>query len=107
MVRWGEICLAQGRHDLLSTQGFVKTSIRGNTFPEKYQPESFFATLGGQRHTPWLDWSWIITPSKIPPGGRFVISAIPPDRVPADDIQSVWEFVHSSAPVACARLMKP
>lgn len=100
-VRWGKICLARGRHVLLSTEGFVKFS-RSKTW--KDQPESIFAVLGpGQLG----HWSWTITPAKIPSGARFLLSAIPPDRVPRNDIQAVWEFVPKSAPVACARFMKP
>lgn len=105
MVRWGEVCLAQGRHALVSTQGFVK--VKTGIFSRAQQPESFFALLGGQTHNLGLDWSWTITPGKIPHGARFVISAIPPERVPPHDIRAVWEFVKASAPVTCARLMKP
>jgi hypothetical protein len=35
-----------------------------------------------------------------------VISAIPAARVPPNNSQAVWEFVHGSAPVTCARSMK-
>lgn len=105
MVRWGEICLARGRHVLLSTEGFVKFST-SKTW--KDQPGSIFEAIGpSESEGGPLDWSWTITPAKVPSGARFMISAIPPDRVPRNDIQAVWEFVPKSAPVTCARLMKP
>jgi hypothetical protein len=108
MVRWGEICLAQGRHALLDTEGFVKITSGDNTPAGKEQPTAFFAQLGGQKDNWGMGgWSWTITPAKIPPGGQFVISAVPPGSVPPNDIQAVWEFVHSSAHVTCARLMQP
>jgi hypothetical protein len=100
-ARWGKICLAQGRHVLLSTEGFVKFSP-SKTW--KDQMGSTFAVIGPGKGGP-LDWSWTINPAKIPAGARFMISAIPPDRVPPNDIQAVWEFVPKSAPVTCARFM--
>jgi len=99
-VRWGKICLARGRHVLLSTEGFVKFSP-SKTW--KDQPESTFAVIGPGKIGYW---SWTINPAKIPSGARFMLSAVPPDRVPRNDIQAVWEFVPESAPVACARFMK-
>lgn len=100
-VGWGKICLAQGRHVLLPTEGFVKFSP-SKTW--KDQPEAFFGLVGPGKGG--LDWSWTINPAKIPSGARFVLSAIPPDRVPRNDYQAVWEFVPKSAPVACARFVK-
>ncbi len=100
-VRWGKICLAQGRHVLLSTEGFVKFSP-SKTW--KDQPGAFFGLVGPGKGG--LGWSWTINPAKIPSGARFMISAIPPDRVPRNDYQAVWEFVPKSAQVACARFMK-
>jgi hypothetical protein len=95
MVRWGTICTARGRHALMSTEGFVKTSVMPTA-------GEFFGIAGGGGNDPELNWSWTITPSKIPHGGHFVISAVP-GRVPASDIQAAWEFVHSTATVTCAR----
>jgi hypothetical protein len=97
-VRWGEICLARGRHVLLSTEGFVKFSP-SKTW--KDQPGAFFGLVGPGEGG--LGWSWTINPAKIPSGAQFMISAIPPDRVPRNDYQAVWEFVPRSAPVTCAR----
>ena len=48
-----------------------------------------------------------INPAKVPSGAQFMISAIPPNHVPRNDYQAVWEFVPKSAPVTCASLMKP
>jgi hypothetical protein len=100
-VRWGKICLARGRHVLLSTEGFVKFSP-SKTW--KDQPGAFFGLVGPGKGG--LGWSWTINPAKIPSGARFMISAVSPDRVPRNDYQAVWEFVPESAPVACARFMK-
>jgi len=100
-VHWGRICLARGRHVLLSTEGFVKFSPSGTW---KDQPGAFFGLVG--RGQGGLGWSWTINPAKIPSGAQFMISAIPSDRVPRNDYQAVWEFVPKSAPVACARFMK-
>ncbi len=108
MVRWGEICLAQGRHVLLPTQGIVK--VTGVTFTVNglpAQPGSVFLLIGGNRASKPLNWSWTITPAKIPNGARFVISAVPSHRVPPNHIRAAWEFVPSSAPVTCATSAKP
>jgi hypothetical protein len=108
LVRRGEICLAQGRHVLLPTQGIVKVtgvSVYVNGRPA--QPGSVFLLMGGHGASKPLNWSWTITPSKIPPGARFVISAVPGDRVSPNHIQAAWEFVPGSAPVTCAKSVKP
>jgi hypothetical protein len=108
MVRRGEICLARGRHVLLPTQGIVK--VTGATVyidGRRTQPGSVFLLMGGHGPSKPLNWSWTITSSKIPQGARFVISAVPGNRVPADRIQAAWEFVPGSAPVTCAKSVKP
>lgn len=102
-VRWGTICLARGRHVLLSTEGFVKFSP-SKTWQD--QPEAFFGVTGPGKSGQLLYWSWTINPAKIPSGAQFMISAVRPDRVPRNDYQAVWEFVPTSAPVACARFVK-
>jgi hypothetical protein len=104
IVRWGEICQAGGlgQHHLMSTEGFV--NVRASMAPAGIT--SYFALLGGSPASPDLDWSWTVIPSRIPHGGEFVISAIP-GSVPAKDIQAVWEFVHTSSQIVCARLVKP
>jgi hypothetical protein len=104
IVRWGEICQAAGpgQHHLMSTEGFVKL----RTPREPSGITSYFALLGGSPAEPDLNWSWTVIPGQIPRGGEFVISAIP-GSVPAKDIQAVWEFVHSSSSIVCARLVKP
>jgi len=107
-VRWGEICLAQGRHVLLPTQGIVK--VTGPTVyinGRRTQPGSVFLLMGGHGASKPLNWSWTITPSKIPQGARFVISAVPGNGVSASHIQAAWEFVPGSAPVTCAKSVKP
>jgi hypothetical protein len=100
MVRSGEICLAQGRHVLLPTRGIV-SYLNGR--PTRM--ESVFL-LGGNGSGPntALNWSWTISPSKIPGNAHFVISSIPGDHVPASRIQAVWEFVPKSARVSCAKI---
>jgi hypothetical protein len=60
---------------------------------------SWMELLGGPG--PIGDWSWVITPGKIPPGGHFVISAVP-RPVPANEVQIAWEFAKTSAPLVCA-----
>jgi hypothetical protein len=55
---------------------------------------------------PDLGWSWTVIPSKMPRDGQFVISAIP-GPVPSGDLQAVWEFAKTSAPIACAKFLKP
>ena len=104
MVRQGEICLAQGLHVLLPTQGIV-SDLNGKPTPMG----SVFLLMGGAGHggNQLLNWAWTITPAKIPTGTRFVISAIPGDHVPATHIQAAWEFVPTSAPVTCAKSVKP
>ena len=102
MVRWREICLAQGRHVLLPTQGIVSYLNRRPT-----QMSSVFL-LGGNGSGPdkLLNWAWTITPSKIPSNAHFVISSIPGNHVPANRIQAIWEFVPRSAHVNCATSVK-
>ncbi len=102
MVRRGEICLARGRHVLLPTQGIV-SYLNGRPTPLG----SVFLLMGGHGPSKPLNWSWTITPSKIPQGDRFVISAVPGHRVSASHIQAAWEFVPASAPVTCAKSVKP
>jgi hypothetical protein len=102
MVRWGQVCLPREWRALVSTEGFVKTSA----MPRLSQPQKLFAMFGGRWPPTELNWSWTITPGKIPPATRLVISAVP-GRIPADGIQAAWEFVHSGAPLACARLVTP
>lgn len=103
VVRWGEICEAGGKgQPLMNTEGFVKA---GPAPGLAAGASSWFALQGGTSANPDLDWSWTVIPSKIPHGGQFVISAIP-GSVPASDIQAVWEFAHSSAPLTCALHMK-
>jgi hypothetical protein len=108
MVRRGEICLAQGRHVLLPTQGIIKvTGVSVYVNGRRTQPGSVFLLMGAPGASKPLNWSWTITPSKIPQSARFVISAVPGDRVSPDHIQAAWEFVPSSAPVTCAKSVKP
>jgi len=109
MVRWGEVCLAQGRHVLLPTEGFVKeTGMRVYVNGRPSQPESILEMISTKpSNNKGLNWSWTITPSKMPKGARFVISAVPADRVTPGHIQAVWEFVPSSAHVVCAKSVKP
>lgn len=102
MVRRGEICLAQGRHALLPTQGIV-SYLNGRPTPLG----SVFLLMGGHGASKPLNWSWTITPSKIAEGAQFVISAVPGHRVSASHIQAAWEFVPASAPVTCAKSVKP
>ncbi len=102
MVRRGEICLARGRHVLLPTRGIV-SYLNGRPT----QMSSVFLLMGGHGSSKPLNWSWTITPSKIPQGARFVISAVPGHRVSPDHIQAAWEFVPGSAPVTCAKSVKP
>jgi hypothetical protein len=98
IVRSGEICLANGRHELLPTRGIVNFL---NGRPTRLASVFLLIKAKGASHQP-LNWSWTITPSKIPTGTRFVISAMPANRVPASHVQAEWEFVPSSAHVTCA-----
>jgi len=109
MVRWGEICLAQGRHVLLPTEGFVgATGVWTYVNGRRSSPSSILEMIGtSPPNTKGLNWSWTITPSKMPKGAQFVISAVPVDRVAPGHIQAVWEFVPSSAHVICAKSVKP
>lgn len=103
VVRWGQICEAGGKgQPLMNTEAFVKAS----SVPGAVSGiGSWFALQGGTTANPDLDWSWTVIPGKIPHGGQFVISAVP-GSVPASDIQAVWEFAHTSAPLTCARHVK-
>lgn len=102
MVRSGQICLAQGRHVLLPTEGIV-SYLNGR--PNRL--ESVFL-LGGSGGGPnkALNWSWTITPSKMPSNAHFVISSIPGNHVPANHVKAAWEFVPKSAHVNCAASVK-
>jgi len=100
LVRSGKICLAQGRHALLPTEGIV-SYLNGR--PTRMG--SYFA-VGGGWPDQLLNWSWTITPSKMPGDAHFVISEIPGSHVSANDIQAVWEFVPTSAHVKCTASVK-
>lgn len=102
MVRRGEICLARGRHVLLPTQGIV-SYLNGRPT----QLGSVFLLMGGHWASKPLNWSWTITPAKLPQGARFVISAVPGHRVSASRIQAAWQFVPGRAPVTCAKSVQP
>ena len=109
MVRYGEICLAQGRHVLLPTEGFVRQAgVRSYVNGQPAQLSSILEMIAANPPTDkGLNWSFIITPAKMPNGAQFVISAVPADRVLPGHIQAVWEFVPSSAHVICAKSVKP
>ena len=102
MVRSGEICLAQGRHVLLPTQGIV-SDLNG-------RPTSMGSVflLGGNGSAPdkLLNWAWTIDPSKISSNAHFVISSIPGGHIPANRIKAAWEFVPKSAHVNCRASVK-
>lgn len=102
MIRWGEVCLAQGRHVLLPTKGIV-SYLNGQ--PTKLS--SVFILFKGRGENKPLNWSWTITPSKIPDNARFVISAMPSVRVAPNHVLAEWEFVPKDVPVNCAASMKP
>jgi hypothetical protein len=100
VVRWGEICMAGGPgQPLLSTGDFITTGMIPGV-------SSFFSAVGEPGGNPALGWSWTVIPRKIPRNGQFVISAVP-GPVPADDIEAVWEFAKTSAPIACAKFLRP
>jgi len=104
VVRWGEICLAVWPpQPLLGGEGaFMTTNLPGGA-------SSYFALQGGgsgQGAKLLLDWSWTIIPSKMPSDGQFVISAIP-GPVSDEYIQAAWEFAKTSAPITCAKFLKP
>lgn len=109
MVRWGEICLAQGRHVLLPTEGFLRaTGVWTYVNGRRSSPSSILEMIStNPPNNKGLNWSWTITPSKMPTGAQFVISAVPADGVAPGHIQAVWEFVPSSAHVICAKSVKP
>lgn len=109
MVRWGEICLAQGRHVLLPTEGFVRQAgVRTYVNGRPAQLSSILEMIAANPPSDkGLNWSFIITPAKMPKGAQFVISAVPSNRVLPGHIEAVWEFVPSSAHVICAKSVKP
>jgi hypothetical protein len=96
--------MAGGRGQaLMNTDGFMKAD--SPRVPAGGR--SYFAVQGGTSGPdPDLGWSWTVIPSKIPHGGQFVISAVP-GSIPAADLQAVWEFAKTSAPISCAKLVKP
>lgn len=90
---------------LLDTTSFMKGSDQPGLVPGT---TSYFAVQGGSgfRSDPDLDWSWTVIPGKIPHDGHFVIS-VGPGALPASDLQAVWEFARTSAPVTCAGHVQP
>jgi hypothetical protein len=96
LVRWGEICLARGRHVLLPTLGILTGP--GRQPPGTPQLESVFLAEGGYKV---LDFTWTINPANIPAGTHFVISAVPASKATAGHIRAAWEFVPASVPVNC------
>jgi hypothetical protein len=101
VVRLGEICLAGGQGQPLigDENGFMETN-------SPIGLGAYYSVLGGPGALSDLGWSWTVFPSKMPRDGQFVISGIS-GHVPAADIQAVWEFAKTSAPIACAKFVKP
>jgi hypothetical protein len=102
LVRWGEICLARGRHVLLPTLGILTGP--GKHLPGEQQLESVFLAEGGPKV---LDFTWTINPANIPAGAHFVISAVPAAAAAPGHIRVAWEFVPVSAPVNCTATPPP
>jgi hypothetical protein len=102
VVRWGKICEAGGPGQPLIGG---ETAFMANGSPLA-GVGAYLATMGTPGKNPDLGWSWTVIPSKMPRDGQFVISAIP-GPVPAEYIQAVWEFAKTSAPIGCAKFVKP
>jgi hypothetical protein len=103
VIRWKEICEAGGPgQPLLGNEA----AFMVNNSPLGAGVGAYFSTLGWPAGNSGLDWSWTVIPSKMPHGGHFVISAMP-GQVPAGDLQAVWEFAKTSAPIGCAKFVKP
>jgi hypothetical protein len=103
VVSWGKICQAYGPGHYFPIDDLSSFIEAGSGMDAPGGIGPFFAVNGGQRKNLALGWSWIITPSKIPHGGHFLISAVP-GHIPEVDYQAVWQFARTSAPIACARL---
>jgi hypothetical protein len=95
-IRSGEICQSTGPY--ISTDNFLKSKPAGFN--------AFFALMGGSTGTGPLGWSFTITPSKIPSGDQFVISAVS-HRVPPYDMQATYEFTTANSPIKCGQFVKP
>lgn len=90
LVRWGELCTVP-RSQYLPTRGIVD----GPDF------------VGGLAGPAWIHGVpeandvWTFTPSRMPPGTRYMITAVPPDRVPSNRGDWTWGLIRDSAHVTC------
>jgi hypothetical protein len=101
VVRLGEICIAKGPGQPLigDENGFMETNSPVGV-------GAYYSVMGGPDALSDLGWSWTVFPSKMPRDGQFVISGLA-GKVPAADIQAVWEFAKTSAPISCAKYVNP
>lgn len=90
LVRWGELCSAPpGQY--LPTRGIVD----GPDY------------VGGVAPPVWIDGKpyandvWTFTPSRMPSGARYMITAIPLNRVPRNRGGWTWGLIRDSAHLTC------
>lgn len=95
LVRWGELCLAP-RSQYLPTQGIVDgPDYVGGAAPPVW--------IGGK---PYPNDVWTFTPSKMPPHTRYMITAIPLNRVPRNQGGWTWGLIRDGAHLTCSPSMR-
>jgi hypothetical protein len=90
LVRWGELCRAP-QSQYLPTRGIVD----GPDYVGGIAPPVW---IGGR---PYANDVWTFTPSKMPPGARYMITAVPPNRVPRNRGDWTWGLIRDGAHLTC------
>ncbi|MBO0809823.1 MAG: hypothetical protein J2P32_16125 [Actinobacteria bacterium] len=91
LVRWGELCTAP-RSQYLPAGGIVDGPdyVGGIAPPVRIHGESYPNEV------------WTFTPSRMPPHARYMLTAIPVNRVPAGRGGMTWGLIRDSAHVTCS-----
>lgn len=97
VVRFGEICLAAGKH---RPPAGAMAGPGTHTGPKMQSVIDGSATGGGKL----MSVTWTISPANIPHGTRFVVSAVRPGAAPPGHVGAAWEFVPAGAPLGCTAI---
>jgi hypothetical protein len=96
LVRWGEVCWAPPAQ-YLPTAGIVNgPDYVGGTAPPVLI-----------RGLPYPNVVWTFTPSSMPAGARYMITAVPVNRVPPNRGGMMWGLIRDGAHLTCGSSVPP
>jgi hypothetical protein len=96
LVRWGEVCrVPPGQY--LPTAGIVDG-------PDYVGGEAPPVWIGGR---PYPNTVWTFTPSKMPPGARYMITATPHNQPGYQGGDWSWGLIRDNAYLTCRPLAPP